>query len=251
MPRAVQPDLLLDRGDPGDVGRQPAALVAAARDLERDVGAEAVVERARDQPASGEAHRLGADNDRIADPQQLERLVAVGGADVDVQAGELDRHLLLLVLEQVDRLAADHPGDEAVAGLHLDPLADQDLRVPAADRQEPRVALLVDVGDRQPDLVDVADDRDQRPVAGAGHAGDRGADPVGLELRERGGVAPHLRRRRLVSRGRRGAQELVEKLWNVRHCRDTLTGTALRDDRSSHSVFGRKPISVYRRARRG
>ena len=165
---------------------QPAALVAATRDLERDVGAEPVVQRARDQPARRRARSGSAsDHDRIADPQQLERLVAVGGADVDVQAVELDRLLLLLVLQQVDRLAADHPGDDAVAGLHLDPLADQDLRVPAADRQEPGEALLVDVGDRQPDLVDVADDRDQRPVAGAGDAGDRGADPVGLELGER------------------------------------------------------------------
>ena len=64
--------------------------------------------------------------------------------------------------------------------LDRDPLADQDLRVPAADRREPDEALLVDVGDREPDLVDVADDRDQRLRVLARHPRDRRADPVGV-----------------------------------------------------------------------
>ena len=75
---------------------------------------------------------------------------------------ELDHLLALVGLEQVDRFAADDAGDDPVAGADLDPLADQDLRVPAADRGEPEEALLVDVGDREADLVDVADDRQQR-----------------------------------------------------------------------------------------
>ena len=48
-------------------------------------------------------------------------------------------------VEQVDRLAADDAGHEAVLAADLDPLADQDLRVPAADRREVEEALLVDV----------------------------------------------------------------------------------------------------------
>ncbi len=75
---------------------------------------------------------------------------------------QLDHLLALVGFEQVDRFAADDAGDDPVAGADLDPLADQDLRVPAADRGEPEEALLVDVGDREADLVDVADDRQQR-----------------------------------------------------------------------------------------
>ena len=111
-------------------------------------------------------------------------------------------------LEQVDRLAADDAGHRAVLALDLDPLADQDLRVPAADRGEPEEALLVDVGDDQADLVDVADDGEQR--RGLADAGDRGADPVGAELGEGGGLAPDRGGRSLVAGGGAGAQEVVE-----------------------------------------
>ena len=66
-------------------------------------------------PAS--ASGCGVDHDRVADPQQRERLVAVGGADVDVQAVELDGLLALIVLEQVHGLAPDDAGHGAVARL--------------------------------------------------------------------------------------------------------------------------------------
>ena len=193
---AVDADLLLDRGDAGDAGRVAAALVAATRDLERDVGAEAVVHRARGEPVAGERQRLGVDHHRVADPQHRQRLVAVGGADVDVQALELDRLLALLVLEQVDRACGrSTPGTAPSLGLR--PSTRWPTRIcaiPAADRREVGEALLVDVGDREPDLVDVADDRDQRLLVLAGDAGDRGADLVGLELGEGGGLAPDGRR---------------------------------------------------------
>ena len=60
----------------------------------------------------------------------------------------------------------------------LEPLADEHDRVPAADRREPQVAVVVDVVDDQPDLVDVAGDRQHRPVARAAHARDGRADRV-------------------------------------------------------------------------
>ena len=137
----------------------PVALGAAAQALQRDVGAEAVVHRARDEPVAGDRHRLGGDHDRVADPDQRLGLLAVGGADVDVHALQLDDLFALVGLEQVDRLAPDDAGDEPVLAADLDPLADEDLRVPAADRGEPEESLLVDVGDDQADLVDVADHR--------------------------------------------------------------------------------------------
>ena len=209
-----------------------AALVAAAQALQRHVGAEPVVHRPRDEALAGiTAHRLGGDHDRVADPDQLLGLVAVGGADVDVQPLQLDDLLALVGFEQVDRLAADDAGHEAVLAADLDPLADQDLRVPAADRGEPEEALLVDVGDDQADLVDVADDRQQR--RGVADPGDRGAEPVGRELGEGGGLAPDGGGRALVSGGGAGAQELVEK------GRGRAQGSAVCRNRT----YVRKPIS--------
>jgi hypothetical protein len=118
-------------------------------------------------PASVGDHR------GIADPDALQRLVAVGGADVDVEAVELDRLLSLIVLQQMHRLATDDADHRPVLRLDLDPLSDQDLGVPASDWREVGEALVVDVGDREPDLVDVAHDGDQGPRVGASDAGDR------------------------------------------------------------------------------
>ena len=150
----------------------------------------------------------------LLEPDQRKKVVELKGlhidvgADVDVQSFQFDDLLALVGLEQVDRLAADDAGDEAVAAPHLDPLADQDLRVPAADWREPEEALLVDVGDDEADLVDVADHGDQRRFLA--DTGDRGAEPVGRELRERCRLTPDLGRRRLVPGGRAGAKKFVE-----------------------------------------
>ena len=195
----------------------PLPSCAAAQALQRDVGAEAVVHRPGDEPLAGHRHRLGGDHHRVADPDQRLGLLAVGGADVDVHALQLDDLLALVGLEQVDRLAAGDAGDEAVLAADLDPLADEDLRVPAADRGEPEEALLVDVGDDQPDLVDVADDGEQR--RGLADAGDRRADPVDADLGEGGGLAPDLGRRSLVSGGGAGAEQLVEEIWSAQKVR--------------------------------
>ena len=74
-----------------------------------------------------------------------------------------------------DRCAAQHLGD------------------PTADGAEEDVAALVDVRDDQPDLVDVPDDREQRPASPVpAHARDRGAERVARHLRERRRrLAPH------------------------------------------------------------
>ena len=68
------------------------------------------------------------------------------------------------------------------------PLADEDLGVPAADRPEPQIALVVDVGHDQPDLVDVAHDHQAsrgllEPVLGR-HPRERRAQDVGADLGE-------------------------------------------------------------------
>jgi hypothetical protein len=84
------------------------------------------------------------------------------------------RHLLaVLLLEQVNRLLADHAGQRTVARDQLDALADEDLRVPATDADEVQEPLVGDVRDDQPDLVDVAHHHQQRALAAARHPGHR------------------------------------------------------------------------------
>ncbi len=231
VPRAVQADLLLDRGDCGHAALELAALVHAAQRLERDVGTEAIVHRARDQAGAIERSWLCRDHDRVTDSHELERTVAIVGADVHVEVLQLDGLLARVGVEDVDRLAADDAEHGAVLGLHLDPLADQDLGVPATDRAEVDEALLVDVGDHEPDLVDVTDDGDQRRCLGFADRGDRRADAVEGELREACGLAPHGGRGRLVAGGARGREQPFECLRNLAH-------HATLDDRSSGTSQG-------------
>ena len=105
--------------------------------------------------------RLAGDHRDVADAHELARLVAVLGADVDVQVAQLGDLLALLLAQQVDRLAARDARHDAVARRDLHALADEDLRVPAADAHEAQEAVVVDVRDDQADLVDVADDREE------------------------------------------------------------------------------------------
>ena len=125
------------------------------------------------EPPVGKLHRLRVDHGDVADPHELARLLAVARADVDVQVADLGDLLALLVAQQVDRLLADDARDRPLARVEHDALADEDLRVPAADFAKPQVAVVVDVGDDQPDLVDVAHHeqpsgaRSRKPCLGA------------------------------------------------------------------------------------
>src|SRR5206468_8256026 len=111
----------------------------AARGLERDVAADAVVPRARSDAAVQQLDRLRREHDTVAGTDELARLVPVARADVDEQILQLD--LLVLVLLERGALLADHAGQAAAAGENLDPLREQHLREPAADVAEEEEAL--------------------------------------------------------------------------------------------------------------
>ncbi len=160
--RAAEGDLLLHDADGRDVAGRAAGLGHEPRGLERDERAEAVVHRARDDAFVAELDGLAGDDRDVADAHEAARLVAVLGRDVDVQVAQLGGLLAVLLAQEVDRLAPDRAGDDAVAGRDLDALADEDLRVPAADADEAQKAVVVDVRDDEADLVDVADDREER-----------------------------------------------------------------------------------------
>ncbi len=157
---AIQTDLLLDDGHAQARHRErrrpppPAARRARPRNSRRGCPASA-----RRRRPFGKLERLHVDHARVADPHALARLVARGGADVDVQALELGARLALILFELVDRLAADYAAHLTVTCGQHDALPDQLDRIPAADLPEAQEALVVDVGDVDADLVDVADDR--------------------------------------------------------------------------------------------
>ena len=212
-PRARERDLLLRHRQRAHVGGRVARLGHQPRGLVGHVATEAVVHRARDHPAVRELDRLAGDHRDVADAHERARVVAVLRADVDVQVLELRRLLALLAVEQVDRPLADHAGDRPLARQDVEPLADEHDRVPAADRREPQVAVVVDVVDDQPDLVDVPGDRQHRPVARPADARDGRADRVLRDVGERRArVAEHCRGRLLVAgracRGQQAAKDV-------------------------------------------
>ena len=121
---------------------------------------------------------LAGDDGHVADAHELTRAVAIGPRRCRCAGSDLRRLGPLVRLDQVDRLLPDHSGHAAGARRQFDPLADQHLRVPAADPDETQEAAVLDVRDDQADLVDVADDRERAAAAGPGHS--------------RGGTAHHV-----------------------------------------------------------
>ena len=116
-------------------------------------------------------------------------------------------------IEQVNRLAGDDGRHRAVGRVDRHPLADELLRIPAADRVRVDVAVLVDVRDDQADLVGVAGEHHaQRRVRIA--TGDDVAVQVGAHVvGEIGDVLPHDFLHRLLVAGGAGRFENVfEKL---------------------------------------
>ena len=175
--------------------------MAAPQRLQRDVGAEAVVHRARDQALAGERERLGGDHDRVADADQLGGLVAVGGADVDVQALELDHLLALLGIEQVQRLAADDARHRAARGRASRPAGRPGSGGPSrrSGRTRGSPSRRCGVTTRPISSMWPTTASSGDGLADAGH---RGADAVGGERGEGGRLAPD--RGRLAPRSPRG-----------------------------------------------
>jgi hypothetical protein len=135
--------------------------------------------------------------------------------DIDVHLAGLGDLLRLLAAQQMDRLLADHAFDGTVARIDHDALADEHLRVPAADLPEPQKAVVVDVRDDQADLVDVTH-HEQAPCRAAcafspRDERQRRTDRIDVDLREAGGRrAPHADGRGLVARRAPRLQQLAQ-----------------------------------------
>ena len=84
-PRAVVADLLLHGRDRDDVDLASPASATPPRRLERDVRAEPVVERLRDDAAVRQLERLALPDPGVARADARGRVVAVARADVHVE----------------------------------------------------------------------------------------------------------------------------------------------------------------------
>jgi predicted enzyme related to lactoylglutathione lyase len=80
------------------------------------------------------------------------------------------------------------------------------------------------VGDREPDLVDVAEHREHRLGAVLADAGEARSQPVGAGGRERRRLAPDPARRGLIARRGGGRQQGLEELGGVGHRREASLG---------------------------
>jgi len=192
----------------GSPFNQPDAVIIV-RSTERVTLTDLPVAQER---ASAACANSADEDSRIARPDGAPRVVRVAGADVDVQVLDLDG-LLLVPLPPGGTLRGDHARHEGVARQDLDALAEQYLRVPAAEPAEGEVAALVRVRDGDADLVEMAEDGKERPAAGPGDAGHRVADGVAGDLGElAGGFAPHCGGGSLVTRRAGYLEELAEKV---------------------------------------
>jgi hypothetical protein len=95
-----------------------------------------------------------------------------GRADVDPEIRHLGSLLPIGELHDVNGFLADDAEDVAAPPDESDSLADEDLRVPTADRRRINESVVIDVLNDQPDLVDVPIEHDRWRSAGVdlGHA---------------------------------------------------------------------------------
>src|SRR5579875_2862190 len=109
----------------------------------------------------------------------------------------------------MDWFTADDPQERAGRCLHTYALADQHYRIVSADRREMEKALLVDKGDHQADLVDVACQHHCGSPAWINHCRDTAVTVrlyAGSEVLYR--AAPHRSHRSLVPAGAGGLGQL-------------------------------------------
>ena len=161
------------------------------------------------EPPVGQLDRLGVDHGDVADPHELARLLAVAGADVDVQLADLGDLLALLVAQQVDRLLADdarEPAPPRVSSTTRWPTRICGSQPPTSpNHRKPSSSMWVTISPIS-SMWPITSSRARRRASPLRRrdAGERRADGVGADLGEAaGGVAPGGRRGLLVAGGAR------------------------------------------------
>ena len=160
--RAAHADFLLRGGDGGDGGGEGLLLREAAEGLHAHVGAGLVVERAGDADAAAQHLGTVGVHGGVADAHDGEGVGAVVHADVDPHVMALRDALAVLGGEQVHGALAGDAEHRTLAGQDVEAAAGGDDLVMPAEELEVQVALVVDVGDDEADLVDVAGEHQGR-----------------------------------------------------------------------------------------
>ena len=233
--RAAAADLLLDRRDRDDVDHGELARREPAGGLEHRVGAEPVVEPARDEPPVRKLERRPVPDARVARRDEGRRrprdAFAAPITDVVGRSGRSATPCERLGRRPRAPGTITPSTGPAVAG-DRHPLAREHFAVDAAERREGQQAGGLDVGDGDADLVDVADEREGAAAAGA-DARERGAERVAAHLGKGcGRLAPDPARGLLVA-GRAGsAQERPEQVGNRHQLADPRSRAAHRGRRN-------------------
>src|ERR1043166_5574323 len=123
--------------------RRSRMLRVAAKRLEYHEGADAIVDRARDDPVVREIQRPRIDDSSVADRESGIGFLAARGADVDPEIGELQRLLRRTILEQMNRLLAHDAEHVSRAAEKTNALPDENLGVPAADWRDVHHSFIV------------------------------------------------------------------------------------------------------------
>ncbi len=160
-PSTEEPHFLGDGRHCNDVHLRIAGLGNPVCRLERNVRAEPVVERPRDDPAVTELERLAVPDTRVAGPNELVGFLAVPGTDVDVQVCMLETRPVAAAASGalLHAAAPDDAAHLAVSTRDPDSLSHQHLGGEATDRCERQEPVLADRRHCKADLVDVADER--------------------------------------------------------------------------------------------
>ncbi len=215
--RSVRPgegDLLLARRHCRH-RRLRTVLREQAQRFQDGEGTDPVIDGARDDAPIGELVDRCIDHADAADAYALLSFSAIACADIDPQLLDLTGLGALVVFQEMDRLLTDHADHLALPTEEPHPLPDEHLRVPAAHSCERQKAIVVDIADHQPDLVDMAGQQHARRAAlqNSEHiAAHIGADLIG----EGGGLlAPDPGGRGLVAGWARRREQAFKELQRM------------------------------------
>ena len=142
-------------------GASPASARAAQRLVARRSSRGGCPSSATTTRPLGSSIGSAGDHGDVADAHHPARLVAVLGADVDVQVAQLGRPSC--APPRCSRWIGFLPTTPGMIPSRVTTSSRWPTRITGSQPptpQEPQEAVVVDVGDDQPDLVDVADDRD-------------------------------------------------------------------------------------------
>ena len=126
-----------------------------AERLEHHESADTVVDAARCDASAGKLFHGRVEYGWVAHANTRQCVSFGFRTDVDPQIGDLRSFVSILLLYEMDRFLSYHSGNRTVTGRNDNTLSYQNLRVPSTDGREEEKAVVVNVDDHEPYLIDV------------------------------------------------------------------------------------------------